>query len=252
MAVVSFWLVACAGLGLAIRVTAVRPDTIPVTVLALPMVLFVAVAPVPVESIRAVRAFQGMSAQGGTVERMRVVELANGMLEPFQTALWLALSVLVVACVVTWSRRRTVPAREVSAPAVSFLKGGSWMPVGAAVATGLVAVLLLFVAGVPSLVMEAGEAFAGADAAARARLTPRQYADAISTRLIVGAIGGASVAVLTALFAALVIATAGRIRRTRLTDLMSGPMVIVVGVLLAAGLVSVTRTLHRFATLAVP
>jgi hypothetical protein len=252
MTVVAAWMLSCVALGIAVRMTAGRPDSVPVAVLALPMVLFIVVAPVPVESIQAIRAFQAIAYQGGSVDRSRVVDLATGMLEPFRTALWLSASVLVAGVALTLNRRTKRCSDGGPGSAGSPLQRGGWMVLSCAAATGVVVALLWFVAGVPALVMEAGEAFAGATTAAGARLTPGQYAEAISARLMVGVIGGGSVALLAFLLGALGIATAGRARRTPLSDVMSWPMVIVVSVLLAAGLVSVARALDRYASLAAP
>ena len=229
------------------RATAERPDSLPPALLALPMALFVVVAPVPVESIRAIRAFSTIAREGGTVGAVGVVDLASGMLEPFRMALWLATSVVVAGFVASLSRRGAIAPSDRQAATRPFIERGGWVVVGQAAASVLAVGLLFFVAGVPPLVMEAGEAFAGAESATGGRLTPGQYAEVISTRLIVGVIGGGTAALLVFLFGALTIATAGRTRRTRLTDLLIWPMVVVVCVLLCAGLVSVARMLSRYA-----
>lgn len=246
------WILACAGLWIAVRATAGRSDSLPVHLLALPLVLFVVVAVVPVESIRAIRAFQAVASQGGSVPMARVVELATGMLEPIRIVLWFATSVLVAAVAVSLIRRRNVGPSESAAVTRSRFERGTWVVASLAAGIGLVGALLVFVAGVPPLVMEAGEAFAGAESAAGGRLTPGEYADAISVRLIVGVLGGAFAALVVFLLSALVVATAGKTRRTPLTDLLTWPVVMVVSVLLGAGLVGVTRMLGRYAAIVSP
>ncbi len=246
------WILACAGLWTAVRATAGRSDALPVHLLALPMALLVVVAPVPVESIRAIRVFQAVASQGGSVPLARIVELATGMLEPFRFALSLATSLLVAAVAAGLIRRRNVGPSGGEAVTGSRLERGTWVVASLAAGIGLVGALLAFVTGVPPLVMEAGEAFAGAPSATGARLTPGEFAEAISIRLIVGVIGGAVAALLMFLLGALVIATAARTRRTRLTDLLTWPMVMVVSVLLGAGIVGVARMIGRYAALVSP
>jgi 4-hydroxybenzoate polyprenyltransferase len=210
------------------------------------MTLFVVAAPVSAESAGLIRAFQALAATRDSVEQARVLEVARGMLGSFQAALFLALSVLVAASVATWRRIGIVPASYSSTATGSRLWSGSWILLSGITATGIATVLLLFVAGAASYVMEAAEDFAGARTAEHWRLTPSQYADAISTRLIVGTIGGGTLAILCGLLGAIGVLSGGRLRRTQLTDTLSWPTMIVVGLLLSVGLVRVTLTLRGF------
>jgi uncharacterized membrane protein len=194
---------AIAGLWILFRQSKNGRDAVPFALAALPFAILVLVIPIPLVSVQTIRAFQNVGASG-EADGKAVARLALGIARPLAFA---ALQFVGVLCVATaihfFGGRRDQPADSSPDSPVKSPKWPPWLLMAAPLLIIPAAVLTSLIRGIGSLLMEAGRVVGNPAAPATvAGMDLAEFSRLLSTRLIVGTLGGGALVAMALLLAA--------------------------------------------------